>query len=375
MRCNPRPAGANNFHRMPPATALNFIISGCGPGGVRRASCHPGRGGRKPALRMPLAILCLGLLAALRSPAAASLAPPPARELQPARQWVQWGDWNRARNWLRVQIQQHPADPQLLAYYAHVLNAFGRHGQAIRAARHGLKLDPRCGECHLYLAEALGARIQKMGHLRALWNLPRLRRQLRQALEYAPTQPDAYWGYINFYMQAPRAVGGSLKKADSYARRLGHYDPVDGLLAQAQIAKARGLTPLALQDYRQAIVTHAADPRGYFHLGRTLFALGHYRQAASPLARAHQLAPHNRIYAAWYAAELVHLQRMHIAWKLLRRQTAGNRLGDFLVAQALKTTGQNFDWARRLLARYLASPLEPDAPSYHQAQLLLASLG
>jgi len=38
-------------------------------------------------------------------------------------------------------------------------------------------------------------------------------------------------------MQAPAAVGGSLDKAYQYAQKLGHYDPVDGKLAEASIEK------------------------------------------------------------------------------------------------------------------------------------------
>lgn len=299
----------------------------------------------------------------------------PDQQLLQARQWVEWGDWNRARLLLASSLSHSPLHARLLAYYAHVLNAFGQHNQAIKMARRGLKINPRCGECHLYLAEALGARIKKMNHFRALWNLPRLRRQLRQALKDAPQVPDAYWGYINFYMQAPAAAGGSLNKAYVYARELGRYDAVDGKLAEAEIEKARGQMALALGDYRAAIQAHPRDPRGYFHLGRTLFLSGHYRQAAPALIQSHQLAPHSKVYRAWFAAELVHLHHMTAAWRLLQAPGDGNRLGYFLVAQALKATGQNFNLARQLLARYLAAPPEPQQPSRHQARRLLASLG
>ncbi len=299
----------------------------------------------------------------------------PDQELLQAQQWVEWGDWNRARDLLEASLGHSPIHARILAYYAHVLNAFGDHKKAIKMARQGLKINPRCGECHLYLAEALGARIKKMNHFRALWNLPQLRRQLRQAMRDAPQTPNAYWGYINFYMQAPAAVGGSLDKAYQYAQKLGHYDPVDGKLAEASIEKARGQMARALSDYQTAIQTHPRDPRGYFHLGRTLFLSGHYRQAARALEQAHHLSPHSAVYRAWYAAELVHLHRMTAAWRLLQGPGAGNRLGYFLVAQALKATGQNFNLAKQLLARYLAAPAEPRQPSRQKAQLLLASLG
>ncbi len=299
----------------------------------------------------------------------------PGQELLQAQQWVEWGDWNRARDLLAASLGHSPLHARLLAYYAHVLNAFGEHKQAIEMARRGLKINPRCGECHLYLAEALGARIKKMNHFQALWNLPKLRRQLRQALKEAPHFPDAYWGYINFYMQAPAAAGGSLDKAYKYALLLGRYDAVDGKLAEAEIEKARGQMAQALNDYRAAIQAYPRDPRGYFHLGRTLFLSGHFRQAAAALIQAHQLAPRSKVYRAWFAAELVHLHHMTAAWRLLQRPHDGNRLGYFLVAQALKVTGQNFDLARQLLALYLAAPPEPRQPSRKKARQLLASLG
>ncbi len=315
----------------------------------------------------------LVLLAALLVPLAAAASP-----LAQARQWVEWGDWIQARSLLDAALKSTPNDPKLLAYDAHVLLAFQENKQAVKLARQAVKLDARCGSCHLFLAEGLGQQAKGVSRFRALFKLHHILKHLKLALQLSPNDPDVYWGFINYYLQVPPAAGGGAAKAYAYVRQLAQYDAVDGALAMGEVEVAGGHPERAMQVYRQSAAAHPNDPRALFAVGEALFRQGDFAAALDWLQRARRLAPQSAFYTGYEAAALVHLSRQIQAWRLIRAyetRPQRSQLPEFLVAQALKAVGQNFPWARQLLESYLAVPHEPNQPSHRVARSLLASLG
>lgn len=339
---------------------LSISLPGC-----LRPFCLARRGRRLAGI-VPLAFL---LLAAAPLPAAAPL--------EKARQRVEWGDWNEARALLAAALQAEPQNPQLLAYDAHILLAFGEKRQAVALAKKAVSLAPGCGTCHLFLAEGLGDRAKGLSRFHALFLLPKIRRQLHLAMKYSPRNPDVYWGFINYYLQVPPSVGGGAPKAQVYVRSLARYDAVDGAIALGEVNIAAGHPQRAMTAYQQAAAAHPRDPRALFAMGEELFRRGAFAQAAPWLEQARRLEPRSAFYTGYEAAALVHLNQQQRAWRLVRAFNARpqrSRLPDYLVAKALKSVGQNYSWARQLLESYLAAPREPDQPSHRAARSLLASL-
>lgn len=311
--------------------------------------------------------------ASARRPASAS-----GDVLHQAADLVEWGRLKRARELLAAALAQ-PANTNnapLIAYDAHVLLKFGQVDEGLALTQRALAVDEDCASCHLYRFEALADHAKTMSRIRAMMQLSKMKKELETAYRINPGLGDIQWGWVELYLNLPAALGGP-DKAREHAEKLVLIDPVDGHLALAAIAKDANQPEQALAEYRAAAQANSQDPRGIFALGQALYQHGDYRSAAVNLSRALALNPNSALYSAYQAANLVHLHELDAAHRVV---VAGHgahpdsRLGDYLVAKALKETGVDFAWARQLLGAYLNIPPEPDQPTLAQARSLLAAL-
>ncbi|MGH9418286.1 MAG: hypothetical protein ACRD01_16825 [Terriglobales bacterium] len=327
-------------------------------------------------MRCGALVLCLGLLWA---PVRAST-PNSDPLVQKAADLVEWGRLKEARQFLASASAQaaNQHNPELLAYYAHVLVLFGESKLARAEAEKSVALDANCAACHLYLFEALADHAKKIPQWRALLELHKLRKQLETATALNPHLGDVQWGWIELDLSLPASVGGSTNDALQHAGKLAQTDPVDGHLARASIYRAMKKPEQALTEYRAAATEFPQDPRGSFALGKALYERAEYGTAAPYLARAWELNHQSALYAAYLAANLVRLKTLPEARQVLAAAASlhpDSRLGAYLAAQALKATGQDFNWAKQLLESYLTVPPEPTQPTLSDARQLLADLG
>jgi tetratricopeptide (TPR) repeat protein len=356
----------------------------CGHGSstarVVGAANGPVASAREFALRTLSLILCfvgVSYLGATASPAG-TFAP----VIRRAEDLAEWGRWKEARATLARAVAEDKQDTAdlapLLAFYAHVVTAFGDYSSALGIAKRAVSLDGNCAYCHLFLSEAMGERAKHLSKFHALVELRSIRKELDRAAQLAPGLDDVQWGMINYNLQVPPAAGGRISDALQHANILGRIDPIDGHIARATIFLAMGRNNQVLDEYRQAVREAPDNPRSNFSLGMALFQIGRYAEALPYLAKAHRLQNQSPLYAAYYAASLVHLNRQLEAKQVLDTSLPAypdSRLPDYLVAKALREVGQNFVWARELLRSYLQTPPEPDQPTSEDAQQLLASLG
>lgn len=323
------------------------------------------------------AVLVLAAMAAIAAPASAPPADPTVRR---AADLVEWGRWQEARKLLADAVAEpgNARNAALIAYYAHVLLKFGDLRTGTDQAKRAVALDGACASCHLYMFEAMAERAQGMNQFHALLVLPRMKKQLEKATALDPDSGDVQWAWIDLDLALPVAAGGSTSEALKHADRLSEIDPVDGRLARASIYESLKQSDQALAQYRAAAEDHPDDPRGDFALGQALYKRGDFAAAAPFLAQAFHLNPASALYSAYYAASLVHDKKLPQARTVLDAAQAlhpDSRVGDYLCAEALRQTNQDFAWAKQLLAEYLAVPSEPDQPTAAQAQKLLAALG
>lgn len=329
-------------------------------------------------------LLGLGLLASALwavPPAVASVSNPYSDPvMQRASNLIEWGRLKEARDLLADAVNQadNAGNAALLAYYAHVLVKFGDLRAGLAAARHAIAIDSSCALCHLYLFEAMGEKAKGVNQMRALVELPKMKKQLEEATRLDPSLGDVQWGWIDLDLDLPATVGGSAKDALVHADKLSQIDPVDGHLARASIYEFVHKDDQAMAEYRAAAREHPEDPRGVFALGQALFERGDHAAAAPYLARALELNSESSLYSGYQAANLVHLTRLDQARDVIlaaQKVHPQSRLGAYLVAQALHETGQDYVWAKQLLALYLDVPPEPDQPSHADARSLMAALG
>jgi tetratricopeptide (TPR) repeat protein len=131
--------------------------------------------------------------------------------------------------------------------------------KAIAAAEKATALGPKNAQAFYWLGNAYGNRIGDVGMLSKMTMAPKLRDAFEQAVKLDPALVDARSSLIEFYLQAPGAIGGGVDKARGQATAIAKYDRVKGLMGQARIAMYEKKPTEALKAYESAYALKPND--------------------------------------------------------------------------------------------------------------------
>lgn len=131
--------------------------------------------------------------------------------------------------------------------------------KAIAAGEKATVLGPKNPQAFYWLGNAYGNRIGEVGMLSKMTMAPKLRDAFEQAVKLDPTLVDARNSLIEFYLQAPGAIGGGIDKARAQATAIAKYDRAQGLMAQGRIARHEKKPAEALKAYEQAYALKPND--------------------------------------------------------------------------------------------------------------------
>ena len=131
--------------------------------------------------------------------------------------------------------------------------------KAIVAAEKATALAPKNAQAFYWLGNAYGSRIGEVGMLSKMTMAPKLRDAFEQAVKLDPTLVDARSSLIEFYLQAPGAVGGGIDKARAQATVIAKYDRAKALMAQARIAMYEKKPAEAIKAYEAAYALKPND--------------------------------------------------------------------------------------------------------------------
>ena len=133
--------------------------------------------------------------------------------------------------------------------------------KAIAAGEKATALGPKNAQAFYWLGNAYGNRIGEVGMLSKMTMAPKLRDAFEQAVKLDPTLLDARSSLIEFYLQAPAAIGGGIDKARAQVAAIAKYDRAKGLMAQARIAMHEKKPAEALKAYESAYALKPGDPQ------------------------------------------------------------------------------------------------------------------
>ncbi|MBP6750169.1 MAG: tetratricopeptide repeat protein [Xanthomonadaceae bacterium] len=134
-----------------------------------------------------------------------------------------------------------------------------RNEKAVEAGERAVELAPNDPQAHLWLGNAIGNRIGEVGMIGKMSLAPDLRDAFERAVKLDPSLVEARYALIEFYLQAPSAIGGGIDKARAQATAIGKYDRVRGLTSQARIAMHEKKTPQAIGFLESALALKPAD--------------------------------------------------------------------------------------------------------------------
>lgn len=221
-----------------------------------------------------LAVGCLGLAVALSAGAAAADAGSTVAGLVAA------GQYAAAETVLAERLARDPADVEA-HYYSGMIpvltEAVDRYDAAIAHLERCVALQPAVSNHHLWLARANGLKARDAGVFSALGCVRTAKAEYLRALELDPRNAEARRDLLQFYLQAPGVVGGSVAKARALAADCVPYDPDLAHVLRADVHLHEQEYEAALQAL--AAVDAAASPATVGYARQLVHALAAARGA------------------------------------------------------------------------------------------------
>jgi tetratricopeptide (TPR) repeat protein len=220
----------------------------------------------------------------------------------------------------------------------------GEYKQATESLEKAVALAPNEAECFLWLGRAYGRRAETSNPFSAPGFASRARQMFERAVALDPSNREAVGDLLDYYLGAPGFLGGGENKAEALASKVAQHDPAEGHYYQAQLDDHRKQYDSAEKHLRAALELAPRQVARIIPLARYLAAHGRAKESDALFDQAERIAPED---------PRVMYER----------------------ASAYVKSGRNLDEARKLLQRYLKSPITPSDPPKSDAQSLLRKIG
>jgi tetratricopeptide (TPR) repeat protein len=173
---------------------------------------------------------------------------------------IQAGHWKRARAIVEPRAAANPRDAQAAWLLSRIKLAFGDLDGALVPAQQAVALEDGNSDYHLQLAEVYGEMAARASMFAAAGLARKFKGELDVSLARNPKNLEALDALMQYSYQAPGLMGGDKGKARSIADQLVRLSPVDGYLAQAELAGEAKDQAKVEESLRQAV---QADPKNY----------------------------------------------------------------------------------------------------------------
>lgn len=234
------------------------------------------------------------------------------------------------------------ADADLLAGQCHYF--LRDYRKAIEVLERAAQAAPASAVIQRWLGRAWGRRAESSNPLQAPGFAVKARKAFEQAVSLDPAQLEAASDLLEYYLEAPGFLGGSMDKAVALAERnLKPHHPAQYHFALARIAQKRKQDDVAERELRRAAELQPGSSARLATLARFVGNRGRLKEAEELFAKAAKLEPKA---PGWRHAQ-----------------------AEMYVEARTKSAE-----ARRLIEEVLKMPLTPDDPSREEAKDLLARL-
>jgi Flp pilus assembly protein TadD len=235
-------------------------------------------------------------------------------------------------------------DPETLKLIGQNYFMLGEYKRATESFEKALALEPNRAELLHWLGRSYGRRAETASVFTAPGYASKARQLFEKAVALDPHNGEAVNDLFDFYLQAPGILGGGLHKAETLAQHIARIDPAEGHYAQAQLNDKRKEYDAAEQQLRRAAELAPRQVGRVLDLAKYLAKRGRIKESEAMFDQAARIAPNSP-------------------------KVLFERANTYIKDQ------RNLDDARRLLERYIQSPLTPDDPPREQAEALLKKIG
>jgi tetratricopeptide (TPR) repeat protein len=237
-----------------------------------------------------------------------------------------------ARAEAQALLKKNAADDAALHCMGRIYAAEGKSSDAVDWLEKAVKINDKDALHHLQLGNAIATEAQKASKLRQPFLARRIKTEFELAVACDPKLVDAHEGLMEFYLQAPGIMGGSLEKAKEQAQIIATLSAYHGHIAKASIAR------------------HDKD------------VAGEQQALEAALAAAPDSAN------AWYQLDLFYQnqQKWPDAFALLERafkeRPSSEQVGHFYYGRAAAVSGQNLERGEREMKDWLTNTPSNTSP-------------
>ena len=172
------------------------------------------------------------------------------------------GDLQAAKEFLERYENMEPPSSQLYQTWGDLYGVEKNWEQALVFFKKALDLNEENAACHFKAGSAYGMMALK-NRLKGLRWLDDIKYHFKRAADLDKSHLEVRWALIEFYLELPGILGGSIKAAEEYAAELSEIHPVEGMLALGYIDDYRGEQQAAKSHYLQAAGYMNKIPENY----------------------------------------------------------------------------------------------------------------
>jgi Tfp pilus assembly protein PilF len=274
------------------------------------------------------------------------------------------GHFKRARAAAEARLKEAPNDAEALCQLSRVRQIWGNLDEAHKLAERAASLAPKEARYHFQLAQTAGEKAEKASLIHQMGLGRQFKREVDLTLQLDPRHVEAMKDLMIFYVEAPGVMGGDKAKAHGMVDRIAKVDPVEGYLAQIQLAQ-RLKEQVAVEELLRKAV--AANPESYtarMNLGSYLANQKKFAEGEREAREAIRLKPGRAAGFGLLAAVLVHQDKwaeLDAALAQAEKASPDDLLAYYRAANNALARKVELPRAERYFRKYLS--MEPEAHS------------
>jgi len=157
-----------------------------------------------------------------------------------------------ARTSLEAAVREDPMDASALFYLGRTLLAQNDPGSAASSLEKAIALEPSHSVFHLWLGRAWGQLALDSNVFKQASLAPRIKKEFETAVALEPADVEARLDLMEFYIQAPGIMGGSLEHARRQAEEIRRIDSLRGYRASGRMLEYEKKVGAAAAEYDRA---------------------------------------------------------------------------------------------------------------------------
>lgn len=186
--------------------------------------------------------------------------------IQPGVALFEEGKTEEAKTFFENYLKSNKTDSEANFYLGRILFDMEEFGDATKSFEKAAKYQEGNSKYHMWLGHSFGRRAQSAPKLKLPGLARNSKKNYEKAIELDPSNVEARESAMEYYLQAPRFVGGGRGKAEAQATAIFDVDKEAGYIAWGRIYSYYDEDEKALQNYNDAITNYPELMRPYYSL-------------------------------------------------------------------------------------------------------------